>query len=64
MKNNGRCQPVIAAAMIAVATSGVRFAWRLACAKPRKLGSSLNGPPKGSIMFMPIASAIPYHGVN
>jgi hypothetical protein len=64
MKNSGPCQIVTPTAISAVATSGERFDCIVGWANPRKAGSSLSGPPSGSTMFMPIASARPYQGVH
>ena len=50
--------------MIAVAASRDRPVWSSSWAKPRKLGSSISGPPKGLIMCMAMASGRPYHGVS
>jgi hypothetical protein len=64
MKIRGACQPAISTARIAAVTSGVRRSCRAGTAKPRKLGSSPNGPPVGLTMFRPMASTTPYHGLS
>jgi hypothetical protein len=64
MKNSGACQPVTRTAMIAVAASRDRPVWSSGWANPRKLGSSISGPPRGLMICMPIATGRPYQGVS
>src|SRR4029079_6489821 len=64
MKNSGACQPVTRTAMIAVAASRDRVSWSLGSANPRKLGSSIRGPPNGLTICRASANGRPYHGVN
>ena len=64
MRNNGACQPLMASAMIAVAPSRDRVRCSSGCAYPRKLGSSISGPPIGLTMCMPRASGNAYQGLR
>ena len=54
----------MASAMMAVAPSRDRVRCSSGCAYPRKLGSSMSGPPIGLTMCMPRARGNTYQGVR